>query len=157
MAELDRRQENDWLRVLAQAVWEQPQTAMGLAMLVFGRALGLVERIERRDGRALIRTRGGAVSLGHFVFYNERENRWFYEGSGVLEHEYGHSFQSRWLGPLYLPLVGIPSVARVLYAVAYREITGRRWRGYFEGWPERQADRLGGVQRLAIKARWPSK
>ena len=71
------------------------------------------------------------------------------------DHEIGHTFQSGWLGPLYLVLVGVPSVARGVYAVAYREWTGRRWRGYFDGWPERQADRLGGVDREAIRAGWP--
>jgi hypothetical protein len=138
-----------------RAIWEQPQSALGGALLVASWALGLVEKIERRDGRWLVATRGGAVSLGLFVFHNARENRWFFEGSGILEHEYGHSFQSRWLGPLYLPLVGIPSSARVLYAVLYRELVGRRWRGYFDGWPERQADRAGGVDRDALRARWP--
>jgi hypothetical protein len=62
-------------------------------------------------------------------------------------HEHGHTFQSRLFGPLYLPLVGVPSVSRVLYAIAYRELTGRRWQGYFDGYPEDWADELGGVDR----------
>lgn len=140
---------------LVQAIWEQPQTALGAGLLLLSWALGRVERVERRGGRMLVRIRGAAVSLGHFVFHDDRESRWFFPGSGVVEHEYGHTFQSRWLGPLYLPLVGVPSVARVLYAIAYREITGRRWRGYFDGWPEKQADRWGGVDRAAIRATWP--
>lgn len=65
-----------------------------------------------------------------------------------LDHDrIRHSVQSRRLGPLYLPLVGVPSVARVAYAIGYRTVTGRRWGGYYEGWPERQADELGGVNR----------
>src|SRR5262249_33841032 len=105
--------------------------------------------------RVFAQARGGSVSLGLFVFYNERESRWFYPRSGTRGHEYGHTFQSRWLGPLYLPLVGTASVLRLLYALAYGEATGRRWRGYFDGWPENQADRLGGVDRAAIKEEWP--
>jgi hypothetical protein len=58
---------------------------------------------------------------------------------------------------LYLPLVGVGSVSRGLYAVLYRELTGRRWRGYFDGWPESQADRLGGINREQIRSSWPSR
>jgi hypothetical protein len=49
------------------------------------------------------------------------------------------------LGPLYLPLVGVPSSCRVAYAIAYRALTGRRWDGYFRGYPEDWADRLANV------------
>ena len=51
------------------------------------------------------------------------------------------------LGPLYLPLVGVPSVLRVIYSVGYREVTGKQWQGYYDGYPEDWADRLGGVSR----------
>jgi hypothetical protein len=144
-------------RVLWTILWEQPQTILGAALLVVRWSLRLVGRIEIANGRVFVLTRGGAVSLGVFVFYNGKENRYFYPGSGIREHEYGHTFQSRWLGPLYLLVVGIPSVARGFYAVLYRELTGRRWRGYFDGWPENQADRLGGVDRNKIKSNWPAR
>ena len=42
--------------------------------------------------------------------------------------------------PPYLPLVGVPSTLRVARAIAHKVITGRRWGGYCDGWPERQAD-----------------
>jgi hypothetical protein len=145
------------LRLTWSVLWEQPQTALGAAVLLVRWACGLVERVEWAGGRALVLSRGGGVSLGLFVFYNGRESRWFYPGSGTREHEYGHTFQSRWLGPLYLLLVGIPSFGRGTYAVVYREWTGRRWRGYFDGWPEKQADRLGGVDRERIRAGWPDR
>jgi hypothetical protein len=144
------------VKLLWLLLWEQPQTALGAVLLFLQWACRLVDRVERGDGRVIIATRGGGVSLGVFVFYNGRESRWFYPRSGTREHEYGHTFQSRWLGPLYLPVVGVPSFLRGLYAIAYREISGKRWRGYFDGWPEKQADRLGGVDRDRIKADWPA-
>ena len=61
------------------------------------------------------------------------------------DHEYGHSVQSRWFGPLYLLVVGLPSVSRVFYSVYFHRRTGRSWNGYYSGWPEDHADRLGGV------------
>ena len=51
------------------------------------------------------------------------------------------------LGPLYLPVVGLPSISRAAYALVYREVTGRQWTRYYDGFPEDWADRLGGVQR----------
>jgi hypothetical protein len=69
-------------------------------------------------------------------------------GAGVaarvtLAHELGHAVQSRRLGPAYLIVVGAPSIARVLRVRASRGA----WRGYYDGWPEADADRLGGIVR----------
>jgi hypothetical protein len=59
--------------------------------------------------------------------------------------EHGHAPPSRRLGPLYLPVVDVASVARVVLAVAHRAALGRRWAGDCAGSPESDADRLGGV------------
>jgi hypothetical protein len=88
-----------------------------------------------------------AVSLGLFVFFTNEDNPYVPVGRENRDHEYGHSLQSRLLGPLYLPIVGIPSELRVLYAFAHRHATGRRWAGYYDGFPEDWADRLGGVDK----------
>jgi|ERR1051326_6652195 hypothetical protein len=125
--------------IILTLLWEQPQTLLGAIVLFFHWLCRLVERVDFTDGRIFIQSHGRAVSLGLFVFY--------YAASGVREHEYGHTFQSRWFGPLYLLLVGVPSVARVFYSRLYRRFTGEYWMGYFDGWPEKQADRLGGVRR----------
>lgn len=81
------------------------------------------------------------------MFYGTRDSKFVALGPENIDHDYGHSIQSRTLGPLYIPLVGVPSVARALYATIYCKITGRRWARYYDGWPEKQADRLGGVDR----------
>ena len=87
----------------------------------------------------------GSLSLGMFLFLGTRgdpseplteaERR-------VLVHEYGHSIQSLLLGPLYLPLVGLPSV---LWAnlPALRRFRKRRGVSYFSVYPESWANRLG--------------
>ena len=59
-----------------------------------------------------------------------------------MAHEYGHSVQSRCWGWLYLPVVGLVSDVRCKLHL-YKD--GE----YFEGWPEKQADDLGGVKRDA--------
>jgi hypothetical protein len=48
----------------------------------------------------------GAVSLGQFIFIFSR-----YNDVGFIErHEYGHTIQSHLLGPLYLLVIGLPSI-----------------------------------------------
>jgi hypothetical protein len=127
--------------------WELPQNLLGAAVLGAAWATGQVLGVQRDKQRLFVRSKGLGVSLGWFVFYCDDGNRYFRDDPLMKRHEHGHTFQSRRLGPLYLPLVGVPSVSRVLYAMAYREATGRRWRGYYDGWPERQADELGGIRR----------
>jgi hypothetical protein len=135
------------LETTLQIGWELPQNLLGLALLGAERGLGTLRGMERRHGRLFVHSRLSAVSLGHFVFWSTGESRWFVLDENTRLHEYGHTFQSRWLGPLYLPLVGVPSLLRVLYAIGYRELTGKRWQDYFDGYPERWADELGGVRR----------
>ncbi len=132
------------VRGAALALWELPQNLVGATLLAATWATGRVEQVQREHGRLLIVAPLG-ISLGSFVFYNDRGNRYFPPDPLMRRHELGHTFQSRLLGPLYLPLVGLPSTARVVYGLAYREVTGRRWQGYFEGYPEAWADRLGGI------------
>ena len=137
------------LLAIGRLVWELPQSALGVAVLGAELAVGSARSVERRHGRLFVESSWNAVSLGYVVFWRRRSDRYFALDEHTREHEYGHTFQSRLLGPLYLPLVGVPSALRVLFAIAYREITGRRWAGYFDGYPERWADSLGGVDRRA--------
>jgi hypothetical protein len=51
-----------------------------------------------------------------------------------------------WLGPLYLPLVGIPILYRDFYRKQYRRRHKKEWRSYYRGFPEQWADHLGGVR-----------
>lgn len=129
--------------------WELPQNLLGVSLLCLEYAAGSTERVELERGRLLIQSKNSAVSLGFFVFWSRESNRWFTLDDTNKQHELGHSFQSRMLGPLYLPLVGVPSALRALYAVGYREVTGARWQRYYEAYPESWADRLGGVDRRA--------
>ena len=47
--------------------------------------------------------RSDSMTLGMFIFYGHNNER-------VLVHEFGHTIQSMVLGPLYLLVIGIPSV-----------------------------------------------
>jgi hypothetical protein len=63
----------------------------------------------------------------------------------VTKHEaLGHGTQSRWLGPLYLPVVGLQSI---IWAWMYGTIIPYTKNGYYKFWTEKWADKLGGVIR----------
>ena len=136
------------LRRIALAIWELPQNTLGVLNLVANGTRRRVERVVVDRGRVMIELReGAAVSLGAFVFWTRRDNPYVPVGPENRDHEYGHSIQSRMLGPLYLPIVGVPSSARAIYAVVHHKLRGKRWEHYYDGYPENWADRLGGVDR----------
>jgi hypothetical protein len=137
-----------YARATALFVWELPQNLLGAARLGLALAQRRVRRVRFENERLMIELRGGAaVSLGLFVLWTSEDNPYVPVGPENARHELGHSLQSRWLGPLYLPVVGVPSTMRVLYAVAYRTLYGKRWGGYYDGFPESWADALGGVDK----------
>lgn len=78
------------------------------------------------------------ISLGEYIIIDKR-----FCGEKTVRHEYGHTKQSRMLGPLYLILVGIPSVVfHWLTRFGVLEVSK-----YYQRYPENWADRLGGVDR----------
>jgi hypothetical protein len=135
-----------WAGRITLALWELPQNVLGVVNLAMQSAAKNVRGVTAERERIMIELRGtGAVSLGLFVFWTAEDSAFVPVGPENRDHEYGHSLQSRLLGPLYLPVVGLPSTMRVLYAAMYRSMTGERWAHYYDGYPERWADRLGGV------------
>jgi len=144
------------LQRLALGLWELPQNVLGAAVYGVLRVSGRVRSTEHARGRLFVEADGVAISLGWFVYWcRPITTRYFHIDRAVKEHEFGHTFQSRWLGPLYLPVVGVPSTLRNAYQLGYRELTGRRWEGYFDGFPEKWADDLAGLDRAALKLEWP--
>ena len=135
---------------LWQILWGLPQSILGFALFLHYR---------RRSGRhevfhgALVTPWpiGGSLSVGLFIFLSEQSGSYVRDGEivsgddasrGVLVHEFGHSVQSLILGPLFLPLVGLPSF---LWAnvPALRKLRRDRRISYYSIYPENWANRLG--------------
>ena len=129
--------------------WELPQTLLGVGLYAVQRLRGRVFSVEQMpDGRRLIETTGLGISLGGFVYWSRRDafgNP--FQVRLIRAHELGHTVQSRRLGWLYLPTVGIASGSRALYAMAYFKRHRRVWGRYFDAWPESMADAHGGIHR----------
>lgn len=81
---------------------------------------------------------GSAISLGNFIFLNDRYDY------NTLMHEFGHTKQSLYLGPLYLIVVGIPSF---IWCNCFYKYRVKNRVSYYSVYPENWADRLGNVKR----------
>lgn len=79
----------------------------------------------------------GGISLGNYMILGS-------QFSQTIKHEYGHSLQSRILGPLYLFVIGIPSI---IWAGLYGSVIKETHNGYYKFYPEKWADKLGKVIR----------
>jgi hypothetical protein len=126
-------------------LWQLPQSILALILIVILKP----ERRELYRGKRYYfysrRTYISGVSLGEFVLLPER-----YDVPAVRDHERGHSWQSVFFGPLYLPVIGIPSaVFNNLWDRLFHGSwpAGRRAAWYYGRYPEAWADRLGGVKR----------
>lgn len=126
-------------------IWEFPQNMLGLLVFVIMKNRQKIIRTENDNHRLFIETRNTGVSLGMFILWTPEGNRFPHLKNDCRMHEFGHSKQSAMLGPMYLLVVGIPSVARVFYRKWYYKKYGISWKNYYSAFPENWADNLGGV------------
>jgi hypothetical protein len=121
--------------VLLQWTWGILQTLLGLLFSLL--TVPIWKRLHWHKCSLVLRTKGEyGISLGFFILMGESH------GESVLKHEYGHCIQSMILGPLYLPVVGIPSFLRSLFW----QVTKKPDRTYYLGFPEKWADGMGRKQ-----------
>ena len=127
-----------WLVSGLLQVWQFPQNLIGV---VFGCFLKGKRRLSGIDGippeirLVSARNMRGGISLGNFVYLRPP----VYDR--MARHEYGHCLQSRLLGPLYLPVIGLPSLLWAIWWHPGRPV------GYYTFYTERWADRLAGIER----------
>ena len=143
--------------IIVQALWGLPQTLAGSAVCLAHRDCprfrfhGAVVTVWDRTSQGL--------SLGPFVFVDSAQGKGQAEVTAAMRspgndelpvgvyrqlvvHEYGHTVQSLILGPLYLPVVGLPSV---IWAKTPALVKSRRdnRKSYYSFGPERFANWLG--------------
>ena len=122
---------------IALWIWQLPQNLLGLLLM-------LILQGETRHRLGSIRfyylkTFPGGVTLGEYIFVGTRQDL-------TVRHEFGHVMQSRYLGPLYLLVIGLPSLLHAWLNGAIG-CCDRHPEGYYHFYTESWADRLGGVKR----------
>ena len=116
-------------------LWQLPQNLLGLILA----AIYWPESSHGFSGeRVFIASRmKGGISLGRYIIVS---NDYYLDPTSVL-HEYGHALQSRYLGPLYLLIIGLPSLLWAWWWKASRGVS------FYWFYTEKWADKLGGVDR----------
>lgn len=118
-------------------IWQLPQNLLGLILLAIYRPEMSFDYEGARLTFAQRMPSYAGISLGKYIILASR----FASDNDSIQHEWGHTRQSRMLGPLYLFVVGLPSL---LWAAWWHPGRGV---SYFSFFTERWADRLGGVKR----------
>ena len=136
------------IKQVALYIWQLPQNLVGLIVI----ACYKPERKHILDNGVEVyyATRmSGGISLGKYALVNTCHYRIDREASlkrDTVRHEaIGHTKQSQWLGPLYLPTVGLCSICWAgLYGTRLIPATKN---GYYRFWTEAWADKLANVER----------
>lgn len=127
-------------------IWQLPQNLVALLLILWHKITR--SHLEKKEDRDIVwwcgkRVADCGVSLGDFIFMDS--DRMVYLED--IEHEHGHQFQSKVLGPLYLIIIGIPSamgniINRIDYKI-HKKSGGWYYKQPWEAW----ADKAGGVDR----------
>ena len=128
-------------------IWQLPQNIIGGIVLLFCKLFyGINECIyyiwesnkETQYKYFVCKKFPGGISLGNHIIVNSDRDL-------TVKHEIGHSIQSKYLGPLYLFVIGIPSI---VWAGLYgTKLFPYKENGYYEFYTERWAEQLGKVNR----------
>lgn len=121
-------------------LWQLPQNLAGFILSLYCNAHGFYICY---DGETVCiytcKLFYSAVSLGDVII---ADNRISIVGRTV-NHEHGHQKQSRILGPLYLIVIGLPSLIGNIYSRLFHKSADWYYKQPWEAW----ADKLGGVKR----------
>ncbi len=125
------------IRFLNEWFWQFPQTLSGsiLKFLLKERILKTVIIWENYFNKEvhLIKGFNKGFSLGKHVFIDLNYN------PITTQHELGHSKQSQILGPLYLIIIGLPSL---IHAYLYKGLP----KDYYNFYTEKWANKLMGIK-----------
>ena len=125
-----------YIRNLILFIWQLPQHIV--ALIYFGylvmmcKDLGIDSRYKQATVIPCIMR--GAVTLGNYVFVGLNS-----EYRKTVKHELGHTIQSKILGPLYLIVIGIPSIT---YCGLRRLFPSLRKKNYYDFYTEKWANNL---------------
>ena len=117
---------------VGQWTWGFPQTFIGALLHLRHRDK---RSFDYNGAKVTVWDKDEGVSLGRYLFVPD-------DGQFLLEHEYGHSIQSLILGPLYLILIGAPSLLwnRLPY---FKRLRKDKNKSYYSVVFERTASQLG--------------
>lgn len=116
--------------------WQLPQTIVALIYFLYLRYKDeILDTCTFQGAVVFIKKESyGSVTLGNYIFLSPRAT------DTTIRHEWGHTRQSLLLGPLYLIVIGIPSI---IWAATHRAIAPNKPYDWF--YTEAWANKLGDV------------
>lgn len=132
------------ITTLRQWTYELPQTLLGYILTkIYSKKLNSIGEYASARVYAYEDFPGG-ISLGRYILVQD-VSWWPEYQDTMIKHEFGHCIQSKYLGWLYLPIIGICSG---LHRLTYKWRMKQGWiKSYYDYWTEKSADKLGGVKR----------
>ena len=123
-------------------LWQLPQNVLGLTVILVTKA----KKSHNFKRVWLTQCCNFGVSLGYFIIFGDKD---YFVMSTDFAHESGHCKQSLYLGPLYLLLIGLPSILFNIYDRLFHKKWpySDRYDWYYALPWEAWADRLGHVKR----------
>ena len=125
-----------YIRNLILFIWQLPQHIV--AIIYFGYLVMMCKDlgVDSRYKQAIVIpcVMRGAVTLGNYIFVGLNS-----EYKETVKHELGHTIQSKILGPLYLIVIGIPSIT---YCGLRRLFPSLRKKNYYDFYTEKWANNL---------------
>lgn len=127
-------------------IWELPQNIVGAFYFVVQGVYAKTFIVDDDDSFEMYSdAQRGCISLGVFRTYRYE---YYNDDSRYVQlirmHEKGHRRQSKVLGPLYLPIIGIPSI---VWGGLHSRIKIINKISYYAFYTEAWADRWGGIKR----------
>lgn len=112
-------------------IWQLPQNLVGLILRLIYKGEDTIfnDAVVRRAAKMI-----SGISLGKYIIVRQSARE------QTIKHEYGHCLQSKRLGWFYLLAVGLPSIMHAAFCQCRRH-------SYYDVYPEKWADKLGGVKR----------
>ena len=125
------------MKQLIYWTWCLPQTLLGFIV----KALCKAKPTQFKNFKFYTWSSCGGISLGKYIIiypYKKAEQL-----ERVLKHESGHQVQSFILGPLYLLVIGLPSI---IWNVCFRKYRAKYQIDYYSFYTEKWANKLGGLK-----------
>lgn len=128
--------------VFLQYTWGVLQTFVGTIVFLITLLCGC--RHIWLNGSVITEIRGnwGGITLGMFAFVDYMPAGDRAKQYNLVLHEYGHTIQSYMLGPLWIFIIGIPSLIWAGFFESYRIKNNV---SYYSFYPEKWANKLGGA------------
>lgn len=126
---------------LIKFIWELPQNILGYVVKKVTKAEFYTRHLDATVYSWNIK---GGMSLGNYIFVPFKIGQTSRENPvEFIKHEYGHSVQSKYLGWLYLIVIGAPSL---IWAQCFENYRTKHGKSYYDFYTESWANKLGGVK-----------